>query len=100
MNRSAKVGTFISILSITAAAVLAVVVRPFTNWEDVASASKEIIVARCLSTPQPLQPDENGDITSPVFGLLNSPIEPMFVLKGTAGLGSATLSSQYWPRQG
>jgi hypothetical protein len=100
MNHTTKIRTIIFAFSLAAATILAVVVRPFTNWEEVASTSPEIIVARCLSTPQPLQPDENGAIKTLVSGLLNSSIEPMAVLKGKPVLGSATLCSQYWPRQG
>src|SRR5436190_15897874 len=85
-----KLTTMLVLLGAVSTA-MAVIVLPFTSWEDLTKKSPDIIIARCTTTPNPTV---LGD------GMVWSEIEVQSVLKGDTKPGSAQMVSQYWPRQG
>ncbi len=85
-----KLTTMLVLLGAVSTA-MAVIVLPFTSWEDLTRKSPDIIIARCTTTPNPTV---LGD------GMVWSEIEVQSVLKGDTKPGSAQMVSQYWPRQG
>ena len=70
---------------------MAVMISPFTSWDDLTRKSPDIIIARCTTTPEPMVIAD---------GMIRSDIEVMSVLKGDTKQGTARIVSQYWPRQG
>lgn len=84
--------TMMVVLLAAVTSMFAVVIRPFTSWDDITKKSPDIIIARCsASTPDPT-PIGNG--------MVLSDIEVALVLKGDTKPGAARMNSQYWPRQG
>ena len=71
---------------------MAVLIGPFTSWNDVTQKSPDIVIARCTAT--------TSDTGPVVDGMITSDIEVLSVLKGDTKPGVAQMFSQYWPRQG
>ena len=69
---------------------MAVIILPFTSWDDLTKKSPDIIIARCATTPNPTV---IGD------GIIWSDIEVFAVLKGDTKPGVARMVSQYLPHQ-
>ncbi|MGA2750689.1 MAG: hypothetical protein ABSG59_18105 [Verrucomicrobiota bacterium] len=87
-----------SVIAATACAALAVVdFWPFPGWQTLESTS-DVIVARCLQTPDPFHSKTNNFYIDPV--MINSDMEIVSVLKGGTKPGPVLLASEYWPRQG
>ena len=79
------------VLLVAVSTAMAVIILPFTSWNDLTRQSPDIIIARCVTTPNPTV---LGD------GMVWSEIEVQSVLKGDTKPGSEQMVSQYWPRQG
>ena len=69
---------------------MAVIISPFTGWDDLTRKSPDIVIARCATTPNPTV---IGD------GMISSDVEVLSVLKGDTKPGVAHMVSQYWPHQ-
>ena len=78
---------------------MAIVTQPFSGWDNLTMKSSEIIIARCSKTPNRLNTGKGGAVIELKDGMIQSDIEVVSVLKGATNLGSAQLSSRYWPRQ-
>ncbi len=82
----------LSALLVASGLSMAVLIGPFTSWDDLTKNSPDIVVVRCTATT----PD-----TTPIGdGMIWSDIEVTLVLKGDTKPGLAHMVSQYWPRQG
>ena len=78
-------------LLVVASGAFAVVIIPFTSWEDISRKSPDIIIGRCtITTP-------DGPVGN---GMIWSDIEVLSVLKGDTKPGAARMVSQHAPRQG
>ena len=88
MKTSLSVFAIVGVVS----TALAVLVSPFTSWNDLTQKSPDIVIARCTVTTPDSTPI--GD------GMVWSDIEVVSVLKGDTKPGVAKMVSQYWPRQG
>src|SRR5216117_3727606 len=86
-----KLRSTMLVLLFAVSTATAVIILPFTSWDDLTKKSPDIIIARCTATPQPMVVAD---------GMIRSDIEVMSVLKGDTKPGSARMFSQYWPRQG
>jgi len=88
MNRKLS-HTIIALLAAfgTASAVL---VWPFTSWDDLTRNSPDIVIARCTTTPDPKLIAD---------GQIWSEVEILTVLKGDTKPATANMVSQYWPHQ-
>lgn len=84
---------FATIVSLVAAAssTFAVLIMPFSSWDDLTKKSPDIVIVRCITTSNP------GVISD---GMIWSDIEVTTVLKGGTKPSTARMVSQYWPRQG
>lgn len=71
------------VLSTTAFAVL---ISPFTSWEDLIAKSPDIVIARCIATPEQM---------IVINGMIWSNIEVMSVIKGDTQQGAARMVSQF-----
>ena len=89
MNPKLKL-TILALLAVCATAS-AVLIFPFTSWDDLTQHSPDIVIARCTATPNPQM---IGD------GMIGAEIEVITVLKGDTKPGPAKMVSQYWPHQG
>src|SRR5262245_14068837 len=69
----------------------AILLAPFVSWDDLTGRSPEIVIAKCLRTPEP---------RVVVNEMVYSDIEVLSVLKGKTTNGTSQLFSGYWPRQG
>jgi hypothetical protein len=86
-----KKSATIALLLATISSAFAVILGPFTSWDDLTRKSPDIIIARCTATPEPAFIAD---------GLIWSDIEVTSVLKGDTKPGKARMVSQYWPHQG
>ena len=78
------------VLFVAVGTAMAVIISPFTGWDDLTRKSPDIVIARCVTTPNPTVV---GD------GMISSDVEVLAVLKGDTKPGVARMVSQYWPRQ-
>jgi hypothetical protein len=83
-------GTALVLLAAVSTAT-AVFISPFTSWDDLTTKSPDIVVARCLTTPDPRVVAD---------GMIWSEIEVTSVLKGDTKPGATRMVSQYTPYQG
>jgi len=90
MNMKTSV-TVVGLLAVAGSA-FAVLILPFTSWDDLTKKSPDIIIARSTVTTPDATPIDNG--------MVWSDIEVLSVLKGDTKRGAARMVSQYWPRQG
>jgi hypothetical protein len=92
-RRQMHMKTFLIILGmlVVAGSAFAVILLPFTSWDDLSSKSPDIIIARCANTPEPMIVND---------GMIWSDIEVISVLKGDTKPGTARMVSQYGPCQG
>lgn len=73
---------------------------PFTDWDDVKRNSPDVIVARCIKTPNPYDVPKGEPFREVRSGLLDSDIEVVMVIKGDTKPGVARVNSRFSPRQG
>ena len=78
------------VLFVAVGTAMAVIISPFTGWDDLTTKSPDIIIARCATTPNPTG---IGD------GMISSDVEVLAVLKGDTKPGVAHMVSLYWPHQ-
>ena len=78
------------VLLVAVRTATAVEIGPFTSWDDLTKKSPDIIIARCVTTPNPTVV---GD------GMISSDVEVLAVLKGDTKPEAARMVSQYWPHQ-
>ena len=78
------------VLLVAVSTAAAVIILPFTSWDDLTKKSPDIIIARCASAPNPTV---IGD------GMISSDVEVLAVLKGDTKPEAARMVSQYWPHQ-
>ena len=88
MNMKLRTTGIVLLVAVSTAA--AVIILPFTSWDDLTKKSPDIIIARCVTTPNPTVVDD---------GMIWSDIEVLAVLKGDAKPEAARMVSQYWPHQ-
>ena len=88
MNMKLRTTGIVLLVAVSTAA--AVIILPFTSWDDLTKKSPDIIIARCVTTPNPTVV---GD------GMIWSDIEVLAVLKGDTKPEAARMVSQYWPHQ-
>jgi hypothetical protein len=79
------------VMLFAASMAFAVMLVPFTNWDDLTKQSPDIVIARCVVT---------ADTTIIDDGMNWTDIEVLSVLKGDTKPGPARMVSTYWPRQG
>jgi len=79
--------------------VLAIFVSPFRGWDDLVENSPEIFIARCVSTVDFISATKNKP-TIVIDDMVDSGVEVVSVLKGSASPGLTSLASQYWPYRG
>jgi hypothetical protein len=82
--------TQMAVLLMAAGTATAVLVEPFTSWEDLTRKSPDIIIARCTTDPNPTV---IGD------GMIWSDIEVLTVLNGDTRPKAARMVSLYRPHQ-
>src|SRR6266536_3265715 len=78
------------VLLVAVSTAAAVIILPFTSWDDLTRKSPDVVIARCATTPNPTV---IGD------GMISSDVEVLSVLKGDTKPGVAHMVSQYWPHQ-
>lgn len=81
----------ITTLLVATGAVVAQIFTPFSSWDYLTEHSRDIIIARCTTTPQP---------TGVTNGIIESDIEVISILKGSTKLGMSHMQSWYHPYQG
>lgn len=81
---------------ITATSASALLLAPFTSWDDLVERSPDIIIARCIATEDLLEPPP----TSIYPNVFNSDIQVISVLKGNSMPGMSHLVSTYFPYRG
>src|ERR1019366_2922444 len=74
--------------------------RSFESWNSLTQSSADIIIARCVTTPDPYHLVTKDGLKVDMLGPIDSAIEIKYILKGTTHLGEMRLTSQYLPRQG
>src|SRR2546422_754034 len=87
MNMKLRTTGIVLLVAVSTAA--AVIILPFTSWDDLTKKSPDIIIARCATTPN----------TPAIDGVIWSDIEVLAVLKGDTKPEAARMVSQYWPHQ-
>jgi hypothetical protein len=85
-----KLRTTMLVLLVAVSTAAAVAIGPFTSWDELTKKSPDIIIARCVTAPDPTV---IGD------GRISSDIEVLAVLKGDTKPGVAHMVSLYWPHQ-
>nr|WP_314857757.1 hypothetical protein [uncultured Undibacterium sp.] len=78
-------------LFVATSSSFAVLISPFTSWDDLSKKSPDIVIARCIDTPEQ---------TIVINGMIWSNIEVMSVIKGDTQEGAARMVSQYVPCHG
>jgi len=78
---------------------MAFITVPFPGWNLLAQKSSDIIVARCVNTPDPFNVWSDGRRVD-FQGLIDSDFGIVSVLKGMTNTGAVRVTSEYWPRQG
>jgi len=85
-----KLRSTVLVLLFAVSTATAVIILPFTSWDDLTKTSPDMIIARCATTANP---------TGIADGMIWSDIEVLAVLKGDTKPGVARTVSQYWPHQ-
>ena len=96
-----KTKCFALVFGMAAISVMALIVEEYQGWSVLQNKSPAIIIARCKSTPEWMH-YTNGTVSfNPTFGIVQSEMEIVSVLKGTniAAGTTVTFGSEYWPRQ-
>jgi hypothetical protein len=75
----------------------AAISQSFSSWGNLTKNSPDIIIARCLETPETMKP--NGHMVD-TQGWIISNMEIVSVLKGAKNSATVKLRSEYCPRQG
>ncbi len=85
-----KIKIIIGLILVSTTFAIAVIITPFQGWEWTEEKSNDIIIVRCLETPQRAYGE----------GMIQSKINITAVLKGTNSLGPAALLTQIPLTQG
>ncbi len=75
----------------------AAISKSFSSWGNLTKNSPDIIIARCLETPETVKP--NGHMVD-TQGWIISNMDIVSVLKGATNPATVKLGSEYCPRQG
>jgi hypothetical protein len=78
-------------LFVVTSSSFAVLILPFTNWDDLITKSPDVIIARCITSPEQMMV---------INGMIWSNIEVLSVIKGDTKQGEARMVSQYGPCHG
>lgn len=89
-----------SAILLIACTAIAVGILKFSSWSDLEKYSPNIILARCVTTPDPYNVVKNGVHIDMTDGLIETDVHIVSTLKGATNSDNAVLDSRYWPRQG
>ena len=74
--------------------------KQFSGLDSLIQSSSDIIIARCVATPDPYNMATKDGTKIDLKGLINSDVEITSILKGATNSGLVRMTSEYWPRQG